>query len=115
MSSDGPVSNDEAVALDPCRACRPCVADLLEHRDLVPLHRQPGGDGQAAHPGADDDDAAHRTGRPFQVSVPARCRRTESTTSQPNAATDTGCASASGHTRPPTRRATSARPATPAA
>ncbi len=32
-----------------------------------------------------------------------------------NAPTDTGCAAESGQTRPPTRRATRARPATPAA
>ena len=53
--------------------------------------------------------------RPFQVSVPRRCRRHDSATRPPSTATDAGCASTSGMTRAPVRRATSRRPPTPAA
>ena len=55
------------------------------------------------------------TGRPFQDAVPRSRRHHDTTFSAAKAAMDAGCAALSGHTGPPTRRATTALLATPAA
>lgn len=60
-------------------------------------------------------DAVQVSGRPFHDKVPRRRPRQDRAVSQPSSSTDAGWASESGHTRPPVRRATSARPATPLA
>ena len=103
---------------------------LLEDRHAVPAHGEPGGDGHAAGPRADDDDvprcaavAGHRrsssaamaTGRPFQEFVPARWRCHDTRLRATKAAIDAGWPAASGMIRSPVRRATMARLATPAA
>ncbi len=69
----------------------------------------------------DDDEVLHLEGarpqsvRPRQVSVPRRCPATDRASSRSKVSSDTGWASASGHTRLPVAAALTARPATPAA
>ena len=97
----------EAVAAELAELAAVGRAALVQ-LDGVPLRGEPRRHREAADARADDDDL-HRSGRPFQVSVRRRCPRHERTSRPSSAATDSGWASASGHTGERRRRAATTR------
>ena len=126
VSSDGPVSK-----VNPSRRYSPSFPPWVAARSCSST-RCPCAASRAAAaspptPAPIDDDPRHvspaRTPargrpsrrRPFHVSSPRRCPRHDAASNPSSAATDAGCASASGQARPPLRRAASTRLATAAA
>ena len=76
-----PGVEDEPFAHASGRACRRRSGACSSTVTRCPCAASRAANGQAAHARADDDHPAHRQRRPFQVSVPARCPRTDAAVS----------------------------------